>query len=606
MKTNQLLYSTRISSMKKHNNILTLSNLKMFHKPKIYHPLNPCHPFNLDMLNLNTISKRENALLINNKPLKDLILKYNLNGRKSSNENHDPNKYFFNKFKDEEKNYQLTIRAILKNDIDNFPLYLSGRKTNYKSKKINLKKNPSRNDSNLNSNNIRFYTSYSQIKLKNSKKPELLKERGISQYNTKKINSKNKVNNKYNLKSLDIKMKLFSKYRKLNLLKNIENSEGRTYIVKKNLSFSVTNLNSEKLGKISIFGVFEEIGIHGKIICSTLMNYLIDYFQKSKEMNVCIDKNNFYSILHWSFVNAQKYLILNSNKLKIDLSDSGCSLCFLLLPKDNSNKIYCANSGICKCLLYTNRGPDILSFSLTIDRPSERDRIYLFLRNKKYNELLKLKEEEDKKENENKKNKKENENKENKKENENENKEDKKENENKENKKENENKEHNEEIKIEENKINQNENEENNEEIDKDIKEEMGYKIKKKSSKKIEINEEELKDDYENSIRYFIGLGYTRSFGILSGEDFGLIPNPEINECDLKSSKVRYAILGNDTFWKAVAEPEIRFITNKYTSNKDNNAANKELLDLIRQKLGSNSKILDKIGFEVIYFENVF
>ena len=586
MKTNQLLYSTRIYSMKKHNNILTLSNLKMFHKPKIYHPLNPSHPFNLDMLNLNTISKRENALLINNKPLKDLILKYNLNGRKSSNENHDPNKYFFNKFKDEEKNYQLTIRAILKNDIDNFPLYLSGRKTNYKSKKINLKKNPSRNDSNLNSNNIRFYTSYSQIKLKNSKKPELLKERGISQYNTKKINSKNKVNNKYNLKSLDIKMKLFSKYRKLNLLKNIENSEGRTYIVKKNLSFSVTNLNSEKLGKISIFGVFEEIGIHGKIICSTLMNYLIDYFQKSKEMNVCIDKNNFYSILHWSFVNAQKYLILNSNKLKIDLSDSGCSLCFLLLPKDNSNKIYCANSGICKCLLYTNRGPDILSFSLTIDRPSERDRIYLFLRNKKYNELLKLKEEEDKKENENKKNK--------------------KENENKENKKENENKEHNEEIKIEENKINQNENEENNEEIDKDIKEEMGYKIKKKSSKKIEINEEELKDDYENSIRYFIGLGYTRSFGILSGEDFGLIPNPEINECDLKSSKVRYAILGNDTFWKAVAEPEIRFITNKYTSNKDNNAANKELLDLIRQKLGSNSKILDKIGFEVIYFENVF
>ena len=572
--------------MKKHNNILTLSNLKMFHKPKIYHPLNPSHPFNLDMLNLKTISKRENALLINNKPLKDLILKYNLNGRKSSNENHDPNKYFFNKFKDEEKNYQLTIRAILKNDIDNFPLYLSGRKTNYKSKKINLKKNPSRNDSNLNSNNIRFYTSYSQIKLKNSKKPELLKERGISQYNTKKINSKNKVNNKYNLKSLDIKMKLFSKYRKLNLLKNIENSEGRTYIVKKNLSFSVTNLNSEKLGKISIFGVFEEIGIHGKIICSTLMNYLIDYFQKSKEMNVCIDKNNFYSILHWSFVNAQKYLILNSNKLKIDLSDSGCSLCFLLLPKDNSNKIYCANSGICKCLLYTNRGPDILSFSLTIDRPSERDRIYLFLRNKKYNELLKLKEEEDKKENENKKNK--------------------KENENKENKKENENKEHNEEIKIEENKINQNENEENNEEIDKDIKEEMGYKIKKKSSKKIEINEEELKDDYENSIRYFIGLGYTRSFGILSGEDFGLIPNPEINECDLKSSKVRYAILGNDTFWKAVAEPEIRFITNKYTSNKDNNAANKELLDLIRQKLGSNSKILDKIGFEVIYFENVF
>ena len=41
-------------------------------------------------------------------------------------------------------------------------------------------------------------------------------------------------------------------------------------------------------------GVFEEIGVHGKIICTTLINYLIDYFKSSKEMNVCIEKNNFY------------------------------------------------------------------------------------------------------------------------------------------------------------------------------------------------------------------------------------------------------------------------------------------------------------------------
>ena len=283
-------------------------------------------------------------------------------------------------------------------------------------------------------------------------------------------------------------------------------------------------------------------------------------------MNVCIDKNNFYSILHWSFVNAQNYLILNSKKLKIDLSESGCSACFLILPKNYTNKIYCATSGICKCLLYTNRGPDILSFSLTIDRPSERDRIYTFLRNKLYNKLLKEKEEENKKNNIN--------------------------------LVDTENKENNE---NEKDKNGDKDNKEN-----KDKKEDLINQNNKKLTKKIKINEEELKKNYENSIRYFITSGYTRSFGMLSGADFGLIPNPEINECDLKVGKLRFAVLGNDTFWKILTEPEIRFICFKYTSNKDNVGAIKELWDLIRQKLGTNSKILDKIGFEVIYFDTFF
>ena len=571
MKSNQNFFTEKTSSLKKYNKIMTSLNINMINKPKIYHPINPCHPFNLDMLNLKTISRRENALLINNKSLKDLVLKYNLNERKTSNENHDSYKYFFNKFKNEEKNYQLTIRAILKKNIDNFPLHLSERKTHSKNKKKNLHININ----NLNSNNLRIYTSHSQIKLKNSKKLELLKERGINQYITKNIKEKKEINNINNLKNLNIKMKLLSKNRKGNSLRNYE-LENKTNIVKKHLSFSVTNLNSEKLGKISIFGVFEEIGIYGKIICSALTNYLIDYFQKSKEMNVCIDKNNFYSILHWSFVNAQNYLILNSKKLKIDLFESGCSACFLILPKNYTNKIYCATSGICKCLLYTNRGPDILSFSLTIDRPSERDRIYTFLRNKLYNKLLKEKEEENKKNNIN--------------------------------LVDTENKENNQ---IEEEKNNQNENEkdkncdkENKE--NKDKKEDLINQNNKKLTKKIKINEEELKKDYENSIRYFITSGYTRSFGMLSGADFGLIPNPEINECDLKAGKVRFAVLGNDTFWKILTEPEIRFICFKYTSNKDNVGAIKELWDLIRQKLGTNSKILDKIGFEVIYFDTFF
>ena len=564
--------------------MLSISNLKLINKQKIYHPLNPKHPFKLDMLNLKEISKRKNALLINSKPLKELILKYNLDEKKNSNENHDPNKYYFNKFKDEEKNYKLTINAILKNNIDNLPLYLSGRKTDKKKKKINFKFNFSRNDNNSLNSKKRFLTSFSEIRTKNSKNSEITKDNIINQYNTKTKASWNLKINKYNLKTLGIRMKLSKTNKKYKLLKNYGNIDSKTIVVKKHLSFSITNLQSVKLGRISIFGVFEEIGAHGRAICSVLMNYLIDYFKSSKKMNVCIERDNFYSILHWSFVNAQKFLIKNQKKLNIDLSNSGCSACFLLLPKNINNKIYCANSGICKCLLYTNRGPDTFSFSLTIDRPSERERVYMFLKNKKISELLDLLNEKninDKKEKNIAKDK----------------------NNKNNNKKDNNkvNKEDNKEDKEEDQEDKEEDNKEDKKEEDKDIKEETKQN---KKNPDFEINEEELKRDFDISILYFKYLGFTRCFGNISGENYGLIPNPEVNECDIKVNKVRFAVLGNNTFWKILKEPEIRFIVSKYISNKDNLGASKELGDLIRHKAGTNSKILEKSGYEIIYFDN--
>ena len=588
MKTINKFNSTRTSSLKKYCNMFNISNIKMINKPKIYHPINPSHPFNSDILNLKQISKRKNALLINNKPLKDLILKYNLDERKNSNENNDSDKYYFNKFKDEEKKYQFTIRAILKKDIDNFSKYFSERKSYKKKKKIHLKIN----DNHTDNNNIRFYTSYSQLSTINSKKSELLKEKGINQYILKdsiNIKRKNMKINKLNLKSLGIKMKLTPKAKRFNLLKSYDGFDNKPIIIKKHLSFSVTNMKSAKLGRISIFAVFEEIGIHGKFICSALMNYLIEYFQNSKEMNVCIEKNNFYSILHWSFVNAQNYLINNQKKLNINLSNSGCLVCFIFLPKNNSNKIYCANSGLCKCLLYTNRGPDIFSFSSTINRLSEKDRIYMFLRNKQLlkimndlNNIDKNKKEKLKSNNNNK-------------------------DYNFNNMKDNNNNNTNEDLNLididNDNKINSNENDEDdiNQDENIDIKEETKENEK---IEKIKINEEEINKEQYKSIKYLEGLGFTRCFGNLSGKDYGLIPDPELIECDLKSNKVRYAVLGNYTFWKIVNETEIRFITSKYVLNKDSIAASKELADLIRQKLGTNSKIIEKIGFEVIYFNN--
>ena len=564
--------------------MLSISNLKLLNKQKIYHPLNPKHPFKLDMLNLKEISKRKNALLINSKPLKELILKYNLDEKKNSNENHDPNKYYFNKFKDEEKNYKLTINAILKNNIDNLPLYLSGRKTDKKKKKINFKFNFSRNDNNSLNSKKRFLTSFSEIRTKNSKNSDITKDNIINQYNTKTKASWNLKINKYNLKTFGIRMKLSKTNKKYKLLKNYGNIDSKTIVVKKHLSFSITNLQSVKLGRISIFGVFEEIGAHGRAICSVLMNYLIDYFKSSKKMNVCIERDNFYSILHWSFVNAQKFLIKNQKKLNIDLSNSGCSACFLLLPKNINNKIYCANSGICKCLLYTNRGPDIFSFSLTIDRPSERERVYMFLKNKKISKLLDLLNEKNINDKNEKNITKDKNNKNN-------------------NKKDNNkvNKEDNKEDKEEDQEDKEQDNKEDKQVEDKDIKEETKQNEKNPD---FEINEEELKRDFDVSILYFKYLGFTRCFGNISGENYGLIPNPEVNECDIKVNKVRFAVLGNNTFWKILKEPEIRFIVSKYISNKDNLGASKELGDLIRHKAGTNSKILEKSGYEIIYFDN--
>ena len=553
MELNRKFYSTRSSSLTKYYNMLSASNLKLIRKPLIYHPINPIHPFNIDMLNLKEISKRKNALLINNKSLKDKILKFSMDEKKNLDENNDPNKYYFNKFRNEEKNYQLTIRALLKNEIDNFPLYQSERNGKENKKKKKIKINFSRNDnhSNLNNTNLRLLTSYSQIKTSNQIKTELNKD--LSQYIKSCSKSKNHKLDKEYIKNMGIKMKILQKIKKNKILKLFNKGENRSSIIKKNLSFAATNIKSLKLGRISIYCVFEEIGPYGKQIVTAMINYLIEYFKLSKEMNVCRDKNNFYSILHWSFLNAQKYLIEKKEELNIDLMNSGCMACFLLQPKNKSNIIYWANSGICKCLLYTNRGPDLFSFLLTINRPCEKDRIGVFLRNQKISKALeKIKEEQ---------------------------------------------KDYN------------NINNINNlviEEKEKNNKKDNPKEEPKKNKEniKIEINEEQLQKDKENSFKYFNDIGFTRCFGKLNCLDIGLIPDPEINECDIKVNKVRYVVLGNCTFWKLLKENEIRFITSKYVSNRDNIGANKELEDLIRQKVGTNSKMLGKCGFEVIYFDN--
>jgi serine/threonine protein phosphatase PrpC len=119
------------------------------------------------------------------------------------------------------------------------------------------------------------------------------------------------------------------------------------------------------------------------------------------------------------------------------------------------------------------------------------------------------------------------------------------------------------------------------------------------------LNEEEEKINEQKYIKYFKDFGITRCFGNISGVEFGLIPDPEVTECDIKANKVKFAILGNTVFWKYLEEKEVIHIISKYSHNVDTLGATKELEDLIKQKVGISSKVLYEYSFSVVFFDAI-
>jgi hypothetical protein len=85
----------------------------------------------------------------------------------------------------------------------------------------------------------------------------------------------------------------------------------------------------------------------------------------------------------------------------------------------------------------------------------------------------------------------------------------------------------------------------------------------------------------------------------------GLVPDPEVTECDIRMNKVKYAVVGNTIFWRILDEKEVRYIVTKYMENNDTAAATKELEELIKQRVGISSKILFDYSFAVIYFDTI-
>ena len=566
MEYNDNLYSARTVKTNNFHKVLNLIKKKKFpeiFKKKEYQPINPSHPFNSQLINPNEISKKKNVHLLINDTIRDIIVKYNKEKDKKRNEKMKSHKYYYSKFKDEDKKYYLALKSILKKDFDNLPKFLSESKEN-KKKKMNLKINSSRNQNTildkLTNKSLGYLTTSSQMKSFKKEDSNLGKTVRIFKYTDKNQKRKDFLINNYKTHNIDVKLKLIKKNktpRQLNYIKNFKLRNINNLNIKKQLNFSITNMNSEKLGKISIFGVFEDIGIYGKTISSIIINYLIDYFEKGKEMMVCLEKNNFYSILHWSFVNAQKFLIKNERKFNINIYNSGCMGCILLIPNNNNCVIYCANSGKCKCILYTSRGNDKFCFESNIGRASERERIFNIIKNKKYGQLKNKKKEKNA---------------------------------------------------LKENYEKKDEDENNSKETN---NEKENHKIEKKENNNSNHIEEEIKPkdeekiDEEVYLKYFKELGVTRCFGNISGEVMGLSPDPEVTECDLRANKVKFAVLGNTVFWKYLDEKEVRSIVAKYLDNNDTAAATKELEELIKQKVGISSKVLLDSSFVVVYFDTI-
>ena len=360
----------------------------------IYKPINPENKFSSSTFGINEMMKKDNISLITNDSIRNLIVKFRADREKELNEK----KIFY-----KEKSYQdiqrekntnfLMLRAMLRRD----PLTIQAlmKKNLDREKKLNkcsstktyIKKNISKSI---------FLSKESLSSEKNNNISTINNNISIGNF-TRKKNSKIQKKEMWNKDIMDkiekIKRTFLKKFEAkitnvghltlqghIILVKNIQFAKKK---FNQDCTFSYYSLTSAKLGELSLFGIFDGNGPHGKAVAQGFKNYIINYFKTGNEMRVTLKKDNFYSIMYNSFVNAQNYLINNSNKLNINLKYSGSTGIVLLFPHNNSNKIYCANVGRNKCMFYTNYGTIKLSYELFPHRASERFRISHFLTQKK-------------------------------------------------------------------------------------------------------------------------------------------------------------------------------------------------------------------------------
>jgi len=354
----------------------------------IYKPINPENKFSSSTFGINEMMKKDNISLITNDSIRNLIVKFRADREKELNEK----KIFY-----KEKSYQdiqrekntnfLMLRAMLRRDPLTIQALMKKNLDREKKLKTYIKKNISKSiflskESLSSEKNNNISTINNNISIGNFTRKKKSKIQKKEMWNKDIMDKIEKIKRTF-LKKFEAKITNVGHLTlqgHIILVKNIQFAKKK---FNQDCTFSYYSLTSAKLGELSLFGIFDGNGPHGKAVAQGFKNYIINYFKTGNEMRVTLKKDNFYSIMYNSFVNAQNYLINNSNKLNINLKYSGSTGIVLLFPHNNSNKIYCANVGRNKCMFYTNYGTIKLSYELFPHRASERFRISHFLTQKK-------------------------------------------------------------------------------------------------------------------------------------------------------------------------------------------------------------------------------
>ena len=530
-------------------------NIKKF-EPKrikiIYRPLHKENKFNSSSMGINEIVKKKNLPLITNDTIKNLIIKFRNEREKEMNEK----RVFYREssYQDiqREKNTQfLMLRAMLRRD----PLTIQSLMNRNKRKQTKIKKSVSMKyliRDKINYDKKKFFNKTTDDTIASEK----YQNNNSNNYENSKIFDNNKFKkevwkNDFLLKKINYKNSRLKKYEIKIRSVNSLMLPGRLSPFKYSINYSNKKFNqdcimmnpsliSAKLDEISLFGIFDGNGHHGKGIAQAFKNYVLDYFKNGNEMKVTLKKDNFYSILYNSFVYAQNYLKNNSSKLNINMNFSGSTGIIVLYPHNCSNKVYCANIGRNKCMFYSMLGPIKLSYELYPNRASEKDRISIFKE--------KLKEKEREKEEEELKKKKEKENEE----------------------------------------TNNNNNKENSENNN-DTKNKNTLMDKKRK---------------EAFIKEFSELDISRCVGNLAAEELGIIPGPEIGESDVRINKGKFIVIGTESLWKYISENEVCDIVSTHYFTYNSEAACQDLIDLAKDRWKEkNDGAYDDISVIVLFFD---
>ena len=531
-------------------------NIKKF-EPKrikiIYRPLHKENKFNSSSMGINEIVKKKNLPLITNDTIKNLIIKFRNEREKEMNEK----RVFYREssYQDiqREKNTQfLMLRAMLRRD----PLTIQSLMNRNKRKQTKIKKSVSMKyliRDKINYDKKKFFNKTTDDTIASEKYQN---NNSSNNYENSKIFDNNKFKkevwkNDFLLKKINYKNSRLKKYEIKIRSVNSLMLPGRLSPFKYSINYSNKKFNqdcimmnpsliSAKLDEISLFGIFDGNGHHGKGIAQAFKNYVLDYFKNGNEMKVTLKKDNFYSILYNSFVYAQNYLKNNSSKLNINMNFSGSTGIIVLYPHNCSNKVYCANIGRNKCMFYSMLGPIKLSYELHPNRASEKDRISIFKE--------KLKEKEREKEEEELKKKKEKENEE----------------------------------------TNNNNNKENSENNN-DTKNKNTLMDKKRK---------------EAFIKEFSELDISRCVGNLAAEELGIIPGPEIGESDVRINKGKFIVIGTESLWKYISENEVCDIVSTHYFTYNSEAACQDLIDLAKDRWKEkNDGAYDDISVIVLFFD---